>query len=55
MNFDMGLKPDTETKQILTKILNYPMTRALKREEQALLWKYRYYLTQNKKVCFFFA
>ena len=26
------------------------MTRTLKREEQALMWKYRYYLTQNKKA-----
>ena len=32
------------------KIVNYPVTRILKREEQALMWKYRYYLTQNKKV-----
>ena len=35
---------------ILKKIVNYPVTRALKREEQAIMWKYRYYLTQNKKA-----
>jgi phosphatidylinositol 3-kinase len=47
---DMHLKPDTDNKSLLTKIVNYPVTRALKREEQALMWKYRYYLTQNKKA-----
>jgi hypothetical protein len=35
---------------MLTKIINYPVTKPLKRVEQDLLWKYRYYLTQNKKV-----
>lgn len=35
---------------IFKKIVNYPVTRTLKREEQALMWKYRYYLTQNKKA-----
>nr|AWV66672.1 phosphatidylinositol 3-kinase catalytic subunit type 3 isoform X1 [Brachionus koreanus] len=48
--FDMNLKPDTDSKNQLHKIINYPMTRPLKREEQTLLWNYRYYLTQNKKA-----
>ncbi|CAF0722147.1 unnamed protein product [Brachionus calyciflorus] len=47
---DMNLKPDTDNKNLLHKIINYPMTRPLKREEQTLLWNYRYYLTQNKKA-----
>nr|AWV66648.1 phosphatidylinositol 3-kinase catalytic subunit type 3 [Brachionus plicatilis] len=48
--FDMNLKPDTDSKSQLQKIISYPMTRPLKREEQTLLWNYRYYLTQNKKA-----
>ena len=48
--FDINLKPDIDHKQMLTKIINYPVTKPLKRAEQDLLWKYRYYLTQNKKV-----
>lgn len=46
----MNLKPDTDSKSQLQKIISYPMTRPLKREEQTLLWNYRYYLTQNKKA-----
>ena len=48
--FDINLKPDTDNKQMLTKIINYPVTKPLKRVEQELFWKYRYYLTQNKKA-----
>jgi phosphatidylinositol 3-kinase len=49
-NLNQNLKPDLENKNLLTKIVNYPVTRNLKPEEHALMWKYRYYLTQNKKA-----
>ena len=47
---DENQKPDKDNKELLNKIVNYPVTRALKREEQTLMWKYRYYLTQNKRA-----
>jgi len=47
---DMTRRPEKDNKNLLSKIVNYPVNQKLKREELTLLWKYRYYLTQNKKA-----
>ena len=35
----------------LQVIVNYPPTKQLSSEEQDLVWKFRYYLTTQEKVC----
>ena len=47
---DKGLKPNAETRNRLIEIVGYPSTRALSREEEDLIWKYRYYLSNDKKA-----
>ena len=47
---DKNLKPDTnELKEIIT-VLAYPPTKHLNVDERELLWKFRFYLTNNKKA-----
>ena len=49
-NFEQHLKPDAEKRLILQRILSEPVTKELKKEDKNLLYKYRFYLTQNKKA-----
>jgi len=44
------LKPNPEIRNRLTAILAYPTTQVLTGEEQDLIWRYRYYLGNNKKA-----
>lgn len=47
---DTDLKPNAATRDQLNAIVNYPPTKQLSAEEQDLIWKFRYYLSSNKKV-----
>ncbi|KFM82429.1 Phosphatidylinositol 3-kinase catalytic subunit type 3, partial [Stegodyphus mimosarum] len=47
---DKDLKPNADTRDQLTAILNYPPTKSLSSEEQDLVWKFRFYLTNQKKA-----
>jgi len=44
------LKPNPETRNRLTYILSTPATQPLSSEELDLIWRYRYYLANNKKA-----
>ncbi|KYN42592.1 Phosphatidylinositol 3-kinase catalytic subunit type 3 [Trachymyrmex septentrionalis] len=44
------LKPTSTVRDALNTILGYPPTTALTTEEQDLIWKYRYYLSSQKKA-----
>ena len=44
------LKPNPETRNRLTAILSYPTTQPLTREEQDLIWRFRYHLAANQKA-----
>lgn len=43
------LKPNAVTRDQLNSIIAYPPTRVLVTEEKDLLWKFRHYLSSNKK------
>jgi len=47
---DVDLKPTASLRDQLNAIVNYPPTKQLSAEEQDLIWKYRYYLSSNKKA-----
>jgi phosphatidylinositol 3-kinase len=47
---DKDLKPNAETRNRLVDIVSYPTTQTLTSEEQDLIWKFRYYLSSNKKA-----
>lgn len=47
---DRDLKPNTSTRDQLNVIVNYPPTKVLTSEEQDLVWKFRFYLTSQKKA-----
>ncbi|XP_078406822.1 phosphatidylinositol 3-kinase catalytic subunit type 3 isoform X2 [Cetorhinus maximus] len=47
---DHDLKPNAATRDQLNTILNYPPTKLLSSEEQDLVWKFRYYLTNQEKA-----
>ncbi|XP_038646702.1 phosphatidylinositol 3-kinase catalytic subunit type 3 [Scyliorhinus canicula] len=47
---DHDLKPNAATRDQLNIILNYPPTKLLSSEEQDLVWKFRYYLTNQEKA-----
>jgi phosphatidylinositol 3-kinase len=47
---DRDLKPNSFIRDALQKITQYPPTQKLTFEEQDLVWRYRFYLTANKKV-----
>ncbi|KAG5459846.1 MAG: armadillo-type protein, partial [Olpidium bornovanus] len=49
---DRDLKPNAKNRDELAEILKYPPTQELATEEKDLLWKFRFYLTRNKKVSF---
>ncbi|KAG8194041.1 hypothetical protein JTE90_028384 [Oedothorax gibbosus] len=47
---DRDLKPNAATRDQLTAIVNYPPTKPLSSEEQDLVWKFRFYLQNQKKA-----
>ncbi|KAJ3327007.1 Phosphatidylinositol (PI) 3-kinase [Blyttiomyces sp. JEL0837] len=47
---DRDLKPNAKIRDDLNKILKYPPTQNLTSEEKDLLWKFRFYLTRDKKA-----
>ncbi|AET39243.1 phosphatidylinositol 3-kinase VPS34 Ecym_4166 [Eremothecium cymbalariae DBVPG len=47
---DRELKPDAKKRDILNQILAYPPCTRLTAHEKGLIWKYRYYLVNNKKA-----
>ncbi|KAI9006944.1 kinase-like domain-containing protein [Hyaloraphidium curvatum] len=47
---DRELKPNAKIRDELNKLLKYPPTKSLSGEEKDLLWKFRYYLTRDRKA-----
>ncbi|GAB1301516.1 Phosphatidylinositol 3-kinase catalytic subunit type 3 [Apodemus speciosus] len=47
---DHDLKPNATTRDQLNIIVSYPPTKQLTYEEQDLVWKFRYYLTNQEKA-----
>lgn len=47
---DKDLKPNATVRDQLNNIVNYPPTKVLTSEEQDLVWKFRFYLTSQKKA-----
>ncbi|KAM7165898.1 phosphatidylinositol 3-kinase catalytic subunit type 3 isoform 1-T1 [Macrochelys suwanniensis] len=47
---DHDLKPNASTRDQLNIIVSYPPTKQLTYEEQDLVWKFRYYLTNQEKA-----
>ena len=49
-DLDRHLKPDTKKRKYLSKIIDYPPGTKLTGHEKGSLWRYRYYLMNNKKA-----
>lgn len=49
-DLDKLLKPNIKKRDYLNKIINYPPGKKLTPHEKGSIWKYRYYLTNNKKA-----
>ncbi|KAJ1979850.1 Phosphatidylinositol (PI) 3-kinase [Dimargaris verticillata] len=47
---DRDLKPNAKLRDDLNKILKYPPTKVLTNEEKDLVWKFRFYLSRDKKA-----
>lgn len=47
---DRDLKPDAGTRDQLHAIVESPPTKVLASEEQDLVWRFRFYLSNQKKV-----
>ncbi|XP_064619117.1 phosphatidylinositol 3-kinase catalytic subunit type 3-like [Lineus longissimus] len=47
---DRDLKPNAATRDQLNLIVNYPPTKTLLSEDQDLVWKFRFYLSNQKKA-----
>ena len=47
---DRDLKPDAAIRDQLTAIVESPPTKILATEEQDLVWRFRFYLSNQKKV-----
>lgn len=47
---DRDLKPDAATRDHLAAIVESPPTKTLASEEQDLAWRFRFYLSNQKKV-----
>ncbi|KZS92387.1 putative atypical/PIKK/PI3K protein kinase [Sistotremastrum niveocremeum HHB9708] len=47
--FDRELKPDPKTRDELNDVLTYAPTHPLSSEEKDLIWKFRFYLTRDKR------
>lgn len=49
-NLDKQVKPDIKKRDYLNRIINYPPGTQLTAHEKGSIWKYRYYLVNNKKA-----
>ncbi|XP_060571535.1 phosphatidylinositol 3-kinase catalytic subunit type 3-like [Ruditapes philippinarum] len=47
---DKDMKPDAKIRDWLNTIVGYPPTKQMSSEEQDLVWKYRFYLSSQKKA-----
>ncbi|XP_062590997.1 phosphatidylinositol 3-kinase catalytic subunit type 3-like [Saccostrea cucullata] len=47
---DRDMKPDAKTRNLLNEIVRYPPTKTLTSEEEDLVWKFRFYLCNQKKA-----
>lgn len=47
---DRDLKPNAQIRDLLNNIVAYPPTKVLTAEEQDLIWKFRFYLMNQKKA-----
>lgn len=47
---DQDAKPNAAVRDILNQIVAYPPTQQLSNEEQDYVWKYRFYLSTQKKA-----
>jgi len=47
---DRDLKPNAYTRDLLNSIVEYPPTKQLTSEEKDLIWKFRFYLSNQKKA-----
>ncbi|XP_052794304.1 phosphatidylinositol 3-kinase catalytic subunit type 3-like isoform X2 [Mya arenaria] len=47
---DRDMKPDAKIRNLLNTIVGYPPTKTLTSEEEDLVWKYRFYLSSQKKA-----
>lgn len=47
---DRDLKPNPVTRDLLSQIVHYPSTKIMSSEEQDLVWKFRFYLINQKKA-----
>ncbi|KIM64269.1 hypothetical protein SCLCIDRAFT_1213365 [Scleroderma citrinum Foug A] len=47
--YDRELKPNAKIRDELGEILNYPPSQPLTSEEKDLIWKFRFYLTREKR------
>uniref|UniRef100_A0A0E0LTM0 phosphatidylinositol 3-kinase n=1 Tax=Oryza punctata TaxID=4537 RepID=A0A0E0LTM0_ORYPU len=47
---DREMKPSSVDRKLIQTILKYPPTRTLNVDEKQLLWKFRFYLTSEKKA-----
>lgn len=47
---DRDLKPNASVRDALNTIVGYPPTTQLSIEEQDVVWKFRFYLSSQKKV-----
>ncbi|PVV02464.1 hypothetical protein BB560_003081, partial [Smittium megazygosporum] len=47
-SFDKDLKPTAKTRNTLNNILNYPPSRSLSDSEKNLIWRFRFFLKNNK-------
>ena len=48
--FAKELKPDAEERRRLETLVAYPPTTKLREEDEALMWKFRYSLTKEKRA-----
>lgn len=49
---DKDAKPNATVRDTLHTIVAYPPTKTLTTEEQDLVWRFRFYLSNQKKVSF---
>ncbi|XP_039283155.1 phosphatidylinositol 3-kinase catalytic subunit type 3-like [Nilaparvata lugens] len=49
-DYDRSIKPNSTVRDSLNTIILYPSTTQLSVEEKDLIWKYRYYLSKQKKA-----
>ncbi|OAV94835.1 hypothetical protein PTTG_00753 [Puccinia triticina 1-1 BBBD Race 1] len=47
---DRELRPEKSVRDVLNNILSYPPTRALTRDERDLVWRFRFYLSHDKRA-----